>query len=128
MLPYTAHITRPPTRSNARWQGTQIQLDYELKEKLFRKLGHAQGRGEQQTRVRKPSSPIDLPVVNGKVSFRPAHRVRNQEMEIYAWTWNSPATTMLVICGKGSRRLPNLRPVGGGSRLRRVRDDREMAT
>jgi hypothetical protein len=63
----------------------QVQLDYELKEKLYRKLGQAQGRGEQQIHGRKEAfaHQLHLPVVNGKVSF-PDLRIEyaSQEMEI----------------------------------------------
>jgi hypothetical protein len=49
----------------------RVQLDYELKEKLYRKLGQAQGRGEQQIHGMKEAfaRQLHLPVVNGKVSF-----------------------------------------------------------
>jgi len=63
----------------------RVQLDYELKEKLYRKLGEAQAQGEGQTQARKEASAhqLQLPVVHGKVSF-PDLRIEyaNQEMQI----------------------------------------------
>ena len=63
----------------------RVQLDYELKEKLYRKLGQAQAQGKGQTQRSKEAfaDQFHLPVVHGKVSF-PDLRIEyaNQEMEI----------------------------------------------
>jgi len=63
----------------------RVQLDYELKEKLYRKLGQAQERGKGQTQRSKEAfaHQLQIPVVHGKVSF-PDLRIEyaNQEMEI----------------------------------------------
>jgi hypothetical protein len=63
----------------------QVHLDYELKEKLYRKLGQAQAQGKGQTQATKEAlaREMQLPVVHGKVSF-PDLRIEyaNQEMEI----------------------------------------------
>ncbi len=63
----------------------RVQLDYELKEKLYRKLGRAQAHGEAQTQGSKEAfaQQLQLPVVHGKVSF-PDLRIEyaNQDLEI----------------------------------------------
>jgi DNA-binding MarR family transcriptional regulator len=48
-----------------------VQLDYELKEKLYERLGRAQARGNRETQRLKETFARDLhlPVVCGKVSF-----------------------------------------------------------
>jgi hypothetical protein len=48
-----------------------VQLDYELKEKLYQRLGRAQARGQGETQRHKEAFARDLqlPVVHGKVSF-----------------------------------------------------------
>lgn len=48
-----------------------VQLDYELKEKLYQRLGRAQAQGQKETQKLKETSARDLqlPVVRGKVSF-----------------------------------------------------------
>ena len=62
-----------------------VQLDYELKEKLYQRLGRAQGRGRGETQRLKETFAHDLqlPVVQGKVSF-PDLRIEyaTQENEI----------------------------------------------
>src|SRR5215467_3897141 len=62
-----------------------VQLDYELKEKLYQRLGHAQAQGQKETQKLKETSARDLqlPVVRGKVSF-PDLRIEyaTQENEI----------------------------------------------
>src|SRR5271157_1744584 len=63
----------------------RVQLDYELKEKLYRKLGQAQAQNEGQTQRSKEAfaHQLQIPVVYGKVSF-PDLRIEyaTQEMEI----------------------------------------------
>jgi len=62
-----------------------VQLDYELKEKLYQRLGRAQAQGQSETQKLKETSARDLqlPVVRGKVSF-PDLRIEyaTQENEI----------------------------------------------
>jgi len=62
-----------------------VQLDYELKEKLYQRLGRAQAIGQGETQKLKETSAHDLqlPVVQGKVSF-PDLRIEyaTQENEI----------------------------------------------
>ncbi len=63
----------------------RVQLDYELKEKLYQRLGRAQARGQGETQRFKETlaSDLNLPVVRGKVSF-PDLRIEyaTQENEI----------------------------------------------
>jgi hypothetical protein len=63
----------------------RVQLDYELKEQLYRKLGRAKVRDKNEAFHLKNgfAQQLYLPVVNGKVSF-PDLRIEyvNQEMEI----------------------------------------------
>lgn len=49
-----------------------VQLDYELKEKLYQRMGRAQARGQGEPKRLKETFARDLqlPVVRGKVSFR----------------------------------------------------------
>ena len=62
-----------------------VQLDYELKEKLYQRLGRAQARGQGETKRLKETfaRDLNLPVVRGKVSF-PDLRIEyaTQENEI----------------------------------------------
>ncbi len=62
-----------------------VQLDYELKEKLYQRLARSQSRGDGETQRLKETFARDLhlPVVHGKVSF-PDLRIEyaTQEMEI----------------------------------------------
>jgi hypothetical protein len=63
----------------------RLQLDYELKEKLYQRLGRAQARDQGETQKLKESfaRDLELPVVRGKVSF-PDLRIEytTQDMEI----------------------------------------------
>ena len=111
----------------------RVQLDYELKEKLFRKLGHAQGRGEQQIHGMKEAlaRQLHLPVVNGKVSF-PDLRIEyaNQEMEISRVdlelaTGHYHAGHLAEKARAGFQIYARSEDAVG---LRRVRDDREIMT
>jgi hypothetical protein len=111
----------------------QVQLDYELKEKLYRKLGQAQGRGEGQTQARKEAlaREMQLPVVHGKVSF-PDLRIEyaNQEMEISRVdlelaTGHYHAGHLAEKASAGFQIYARSEEAAG---LRRVRDDREIMT
>jgi hypothetical protein len=110
-----------------------VQLDYELKEKLYRKLGRAQAQAEGQTQGRKEAlaREMQLPVVHGKVSF-PDLRIEyaNQEMEI------SPVHLELATSHYHAGHLAEKARAGfqiyarseDAAGLRRVRDDREIMT
>ena len=111
----------------------RVQLDYELKEKLYRKLGHAQARGEGQTQARKESlaREMQLPVLRGKVSF-PDLRIEyaNQEMEISRVdlelaTGHYHAGHLAEKARAGFQIYARSEDAAG---LRRVRDDREIMT
>jgi hypothetical protein len=111
----------------------QVQLDYELKEKLYRKLGQAQGRGEQQIHGMKEAfaQQLRLPVVSGKVSF-PDLRIEyaSQEMEISRVdlelaTGHYHAGHLAEKARAGFQIYARTEDAAG---LRRVRDDREIMT
>jgi hypothetical protein len=111
----------------------RVQLDYELKEKLYRKLGRAQAQGEVQTQGRKEAlaREMQLPVVHGKVSF-PDLRIEyaNQEMEISRVdlelaTGHYHAGHLAEKARAGFQIYARSEDAAG---LRRVRDDREIMT
>jgi hypothetical protein len=80
----------------------RVQLDYELKEQLYRKLGRAYANGERETQRLKEAfaRQMHLPIVHGKVSL-PDLRIEyaNQEMEISRVNLR-PATTTPGILRK----------------------------
>ena len=109
----------------------QVQLDYELKEKLYQRLGRAQALERRETQKLKESFARDqqLPVVRGKVSF-PDLRIEytTQEMEI-ARTDLELATRHyhaghLAEKARAGFQLYALSEDTAG--LRRVRDEREI--
>jgi|SRR5271167_42410 len=111
----------------------RVQLDYELKEKLYRKLGQAQAQGEGQTQRSKEAfaHQFQLPVVHGKVSF-PDLRIEyaNQEMEISRVdlelaTGHYHAGRLAEKARAGFQIYARSEDAAG---LRRVRDDREIMT
>jgi hypothetical protein len=110
-----------------------VQLDYELKEKLYRKLGQAQWQGEGQTHGRKEAlaREMHLRVVHGKVCF-PDLRIEyaNQEMEICRVdlelaTGHYHAGHLAEKARAGFQIYARPEDAAG---LRRVRDDREIMT
>jgi hypothetical protein len=111
----------------------RVQLDYELKEKLYRKLGQAQAQGEGQTQRSKEAfaRQLQIPVVHGKVSF-PDLRIEyaNQEMEIShvdleLATAHYHAGHLAEKARAGFQIYARSEDAAG---LRRVRDDREIMT
>jgi hypothetical protein len=111
----------------------RVRLDYELKEKLYRKLGQAQARGEGQTQGWKEAfaHQLQLPVVHGKVSF-PDLRIEyaNQEMEISRvdlelTTGHYHAGHLAEKARAGFQIYARSEDAAG---LRRVRDEREIMT
>jgi hypothetical protein len=111
----------------------RVQLDYELKEKLYRKLGRAQAHGEGQTQCRKQAlaREMQLPVVHGKVSF-PDLRIEyaNQEMQISRVdlelaTSHYHAGHLAEKARAGFQIYARSEDAAG---LRRVRDEREIMT
>jgi hypothetical protein len=111
----------------------RVQLDYELKEKLYRKLGKAQTQDEGRNHRSKIAfaRELHLPVVNGKVAF-PDVRIEyaNQEMEI------SRVDLELATGHYHPQHLSEKARAGfqiyarseDAPGLRRVRDDREIMT
>ena len=111
----------------------RVQLDYELKEKLYRKLGQAQARGESKTQRLKEAfaRELQLPTVHGKVSF-PDLRIEytTQEMEIARVdlelaTGHYHAGHLAEKARAGFQIYARSEDAAG---LRRVRDDREIMT
>jgi hypothetical protein len=111
----------------------RVQLDYELKEKLYRKLGQAQAQGEGQTQRSKEAFArrLQIPVVHGKFSF-PDLRIEyaNQEMgisrvDLELATGHYHAGHLAEKARAGFQIYARSEDAGG---LRRVRDDREIMT
>lgn len=111
----------------------RVQLDYELKEKLYRRLGQAQARGKGHTQPNKEAlaHQLQLPVVHGKVSF-PDLRIEyaNQEMEISRVdlelaTGHYHAGHLAEKASAGFQIYARPEDAAG---LRRVRDEREIMT
>ena len=111
----------------------RVQLDYELKEQLYRKLGRAKLRDKNEAFHLKNgyAQQLYLPVVNGKVSF-PDLRIEyaNQEMEISRVdlelaTGHYHAGHLADKARAGFQIYARAEDVSG---LRRVRDDREIMT
>ena len=111
----------------------RVQLDYELKEKLYRKLGKAKAQGEGQMQHSKEAfaHQLQLPVVHGKVSF-PDVRVEyaTEEMEIARVdlelaTAHYHAGHLAEKARAGFQIYARSEDAAG---LRRVRDDREIMT
>jgi DNA-binding MarR family transcriptional regulator len=111
----------------------RVQLDYELKEKLYRKLGEAQAKGERDTQRIKESfaRQMHLPVVRNKVSL-PDLRIEyaNQAMEIARMdlelaTGHYHAGHLAEKARAGFQIYARAQDAAG---LRRVRDDHEIMT
>ena len=111
----------------------RVQLDYELKEKLYRKLGQAQAQCQGQTQRSKEAfaHQLQIPVVHGKVSF-PDLRVEyaTEEMEISRVdlelaTAHYHAGHLAEKARAGFQIYARSKDAAG---LRRVRDDREIMT
>lgn len=111
----------------------RVQLDYELKEKLYRKLGKAQSPGEGWNQRSKLAlaEQLRLPVLNGKVAF-PDVRIEyaNQEMEVSRVdlelaTGHYHAQHLSEKAHAGFQIYARSEDAAG---LRRVRDEREIMT
>ena len=109
----------------------QVQLDYELKQKLYQRLGRAQARdgGETQRLKAAFARDLQLPVVRGKVSF-PDLRIEyaTQEMEIARMdlelaTRHYHAGHLAEKARAGFQLYARSEDTAG---LRRVRDEREI--
>jgi hypothetical protein len=111
----------------------RVQLDYELKEKLYRKLGKAQTQDDGRNQRSKVAfaRELRLPVVSGKVAF-PDVRIEyaNQEMEISRVdlelaTGHYHAEHLAEKARAGFQIYARSEDAAG---LRRVRDEREIMT
>ncbi|MGB7846206.1 MAG: hypothetical protein WBL63_11365 [Candidatus Acidiferrum sp.] len=109
----------------------RVQLDYELKEKLYRKLGQSQARSDGKSTGMKEAfaRQLHLPVVRGKVSF-PDLRIEytTQELEIdrvdlELATGHYHAGHLAEKVRAGFQIYARSSDAPG---LRRVRDDREI--
>lgn len=109
----------------------QVQLDYELKEKLYQRLGRAQERDGRETRKLKESfaRDLELPVVRGKVSFpdiRIEYATREMEiarMDLELATRHYHAGHLAEKARAGFQLYARAEDAAG---LRRVRDEREI--
>lgn len=111
----------------------RIQLDYELKERLYQKLGRAQaqGNGHPQRTKEAFARDLHLPIVHGKVSF-PDLRIEytTQDMEI-AHVDLELATGHYHaghLAEKAKAGFQIYARSGDAPGLRRVRDEREIMT
>jgi hypothetical protein len=111
----------------------RVQLDYELKEKLYSKFGRTQAQGEVQTQRSKEAfaHQLQIPIVHGKVSF-PDLRVEyaTEEMEIARVdlelaTSHYHAGHLAEKARAGFQIYARSEDAGT---LRRVRNDREIMT
>ena len=111
----------------------RVQLDYELKEQLYRKLGRAKVQDKTEAFHLKNgyAQQLYLPVVNGKVSF-PDLRIEyaNEDMEITRIdlelaTGHYHASHLAEKARAGFQIYARSEDAPG---LRRVRDDREIMT
>jgi hypothetical protein len=86
----------------------RVQLDYELKEELYRKAGRAQAQEKDEAFHLKQAfaQQLHLPVVDGKAACRICvSSTRTRKWKSLAWTWNwQRTTTMLGILPK--KRVP----------------------
>jgi hypothetical protein len=111
----------------------RVQLDYELKEKLYRKLGLAQAQGEGQAQRNKEAfaRQLQIPVVHGKVTF-PDLRIEyaNQEMEISRVDLELATSHYHAgqLAEKAHAGFQIYAPSEDAAGLRRVLDDREIMT
>lgn len=109
----------------------QVQLDYELKEKLYQRLGRAQARdgGETQRLKATFARDLQLPVVRGKVSF-PDLRVEyaTQEMEIARMDLELATRHYHAghLAGKARAGFQLYARSEDTAGLRRVRDEKEI--
>ena len=110
-----------------------MQLDYELKEKLYRRLGQAQARGDGQREWLKVgfARELHLLVVNGKVSFPDlCIEYTTQEMEIARADLELATSHYHAghLKEKARAGFQIYAAAGDAAGLRRVRDEREILT
>jgi hypothetical protein len=111
----------------------RVTLDYELKEKLYRKLGEAQARKDEHMAQRKQgfARELHLPIVQGKVSF-PDMRIEYEtqdgdraRVDLELATGHYHAQHLAEKARAGFAIYARPEDAGG---LRRVRDEREITT
>lgn len=111
----------------------RIQLDYELKEKLYRKLGRAQTKDKSEAHHLKHAyaQQLHLPVVNGKVSF-PDVRIEYASLDMEISRVDLELATSHYHAGHLAEKARAGFQIYAQSEdtagLRRVRDDREIMT
>lgn len=111
----------------------RVQLDYELKERLYQRLGRAQarGRGEAQRLKDTFARDMNLPVVHGKVSFpdlRIEYETQGREtarVDLELATGHYHAGHLAEKAYAGFQIYARPEDTAG---LRRVRDEREIMT
>ena len=114
-------------------QVLRVQLDYEHKEKLYRKLGQTQAQGEGKTQRLKEifARELQLPTVHGKVSF-PDLRIEytTQDMEIARVDLELATAHYHAghLAEKASAGFQIYARSAEATGLRRVRDEREIMT
>ena len=109
----------------------RVQLDYELKEKVYERLGRAQARGDKDLQRLKEASARDLnlPVVHGKVSFpdlRIEYETQTNEIarvDLELATTHYHASHLAEKARAGFQIYARPEDAAG---LRRVRDEREI--
>jgi len=111
----------------------RVALDYELKEKLYRKLGEAQARNEARLDLKKQTlaRELELPVVEGKVIL-PDMRVEYETQEgertrvdVELATSNYHGNHLAEKARAGFQIYARSQDADG---LRRIRDEREITT
>lgn len=111
----------------------RVSLDYELKEKLYRKLGEAQARNEARLDLQKQTlaRELELPVVRGKVilpDMRIEYETREDErarVDVELATSHYHGNHLAEKAKAGFQIYARSQDVDG---LRRIRDEREITT
>lgn len=111
----------------------RVTLDYELKEKLYRKLGEAQARNEARLDLQKQTlaRELDLPVVEGKVvlpDMRIEYETREGErsrVDVELATSHYHGNHLAEKAKAGFQIYARSQDADG---LRRIRDEREITT
>lgn len=111
----------------------RVTLDYELKEKLYRKLGEAQARNEARLDLQKQTlaRELDLPVVEGKVvlpDMRIEYETREGErarVDVELATSHYHGNHLSEKAKAGFQIYARSQDADG---LRRIRDEREITT
>lgn len=111
----------------------RVALDYELKEKLYKKLGEAQARNEARLDLQKQTlaREFELPVVNGKVilpDMRIEYETREGErarVDVELATSHYHGNHLAEKARAGFQIYARSQDADG---LRRIRDEREITT